>query len=223
MSRLRPLNVMPLGRNASDPYGGCYFMKVIRRIAWVTVGFTYFLVSLGGTVRVKNAGLSCPDWPLCYGKVFAFPDIRALLEEAHRYTASIVSALTVILVICALIWARKERQVLIPALIAPVLLVVQIVLGGLTVLWKLPPTIIAAHLGTALAIFATVITIAVMSGKPAPSQEHPDKTRKFVLLAMTNALFVYGLMLSGSYVVGSGASLACSGWPLCGTPPAWAV
>jgi heme o synthase len=198
-------------------------MKVIRRIAWVTVGFTYFLVSLGGTVRVKNAGLSCPDWPLCYGKVFAFPDIGALLEEAHRYTASIVSALIAVLVICALIWARKERQVLIPALIAPVLLVVQIVLGGLTVLWKLPPTIITAHLGTALAIFATVITIAVMSGKPAPSREHPDKTRKFVLLAMTNALFVYGLMLSGSYVVGSGASLACPGWPLCGTPPAWAV
>src|SRR5713101_5706670 len=205
------------------PTEGAIFMKAIRRIAWVTVGFTYFLVSLGGTVRVKNAGLSCPDWPLCYGKVFAFPDVGALYEEAHRYTASIVSALIVALVICALIWARKERQVLIPALIAPVLLAVQIVLGGLTVLWKLPPTIITAHLGTALAIFATVITIAVMAGKAVPSQEHPSKTRKFALLAMTNALFVYGLMLSGSYVVGSGASLACPGWPLCGTPPAWAV
>src|SRR5215467_3950134 len=202
-------------------------MKVIRRIAWVTVGFTYFLVSLGGTVRVKNAGLSCPDWPLCYGKVFAFPDIGALLEEAHRYTASIVSALIVVLVIFALIWARKERQVLLPALIAPVLLVVQIVLGGLTVLWKLPPTIIAAHLGTALAIFAMVITVAVMAGKQtskeSSTKEDLDKTRKFTLLAMMNALFVYGLMLSGSYVVGSGATLACPGWPLCGTPPAWAV
>ncbi len=198
-------------------------MKLIRRIAWVTVAFTYFLVSLGGTVRIKNAGLSCPDWPLCYGKVFAFPDIGALLEEAHRYTASIVSVLIVVLTISALIWARKERQVLIPALIAPVLLVVQIVLGGLTVLWKLPPTIIAAHLGTALAIFATVITVAVMAGKSAPSKEDPDNTGKFAPLAMTNALFVYGLMLSGSYVVGSGASLACPGWPLCGTPPTWAV
>ncbi len=198
-------------------------MKLIRRIAWVTVAFTYILVSLGGTVRVKNAGLSCPDWPLCYGKVFAFPDIGALLEEAHRYTASIVSILIVALAISALIWARKERQVLIPALITPALLVVQIVLGGLTVLWKLPPTIIAAHLGTALAIFATVITVAVMSSKSTPSKEDPNATRKFVLLAMTNALFVYGLMLSGSYVVGSGASLACPGWPLCGTPPTWAV
>jgi protoheme IX farnesyltransferase len=193
-------------------------MKIIRRIAWVAVGFTYFLVALGGTVRVNDAGLSCPDWPLCYGRPFVFPDVRTLLEESHRYTASIVSVLIIALAICALLWARKERQVLIPALIAPVLLVVQIVLGGLTVLWKLPPEIITAHLATALAIFATVITIAVMAGRPVPSREHPERTRRFLRLAVTSALLVYGLLLSGSYVVGSGATFACSSWPLCGQP-----
>jgi protoheme IX farnesyltransferase len=198
-------------------------MKIVRRIAWVTVGFTYFLIALGGTVRVSDSGLSCPDWPLCFGRPYAPPEIHALLEEAHRYTASIVSVLVIALAISALIWARKERQVLIPALIAPFFLVIQIVLGGLTVLWKLPPTIIAAHLGTALAIFAMVISVAVMSGKAQPSKEHPSRTRRFVRLAMTNALLVYGLMLSGSYVVGSGATLACPGWPLCGTAPQWAV
>jgi len=198
-------------------------MKIVRRIAWVTVGFTYFLIALGGTVRVSDSGLSCPDWPLCYGRPYAPPEIHALLEESHRYTASIVSILIIALAIIALIWARKEKQVLIPALMAPFFLVIQIVLGGLTVLWKLPPTIITAHLGTALAIFAMVITVAVMSGKAKPSKEHPAKTRKFVRLAMTNALLVYGLMLSGSYVVGSGATLACPGWPLCGTAPQWAV
>src|SRR5947209_20253209 len=114
-------------------------MKIIRRIAWVTVAFTYLLVGLGVTVRVNNAGLSCPDWPLCYGRPFAFPDIGALLEEVHRYTASIVSALIVALAISAIIWGRKDKQVLIPALLAIPLLMVQIVLGGLTVLWKLPP------------------------------------------------------------------------------------
>src|SRR6266852_2200507 len=208
-------------------------MKLIRRIAWIAVLFTYLQVSLGVTVRVNNAGLSCPDWPLCYNKVFTFPVLGALLEESHRYNATIVSVLIVALTISVFIWARKERQVLIPTLIALTLLVVEIVLGGLTVLWKLPPTIITAHLGTAWAIFAMVITVAVMSGKQTPNyetlnkktpnKENLDKTRKFTLLAMTNALFVYGLMLSGSYVVGSGASLACPGWPLCGTPPAWAV
>src|SRR5947209_13940860 len=198
-------------------------MKLIRRVAWIAVGFTYFLVALGGTVRTTDSGLSCPDWPLVYGRAYVTIDYHTFLEQFHRYIAAIVSVLVIALAISAILWARKERQVLIPALIAPVLLVVQIVLGGLTVLWKLPPTIITAHLGTALAIFATVITIAVMAGKAVPSQEHPDKTRKFALLAMTNALLVYGLMLSGSYVVGSGASLACPGWPACGTPPAWAV
>jgi len=198
-------------------------MKIVRRIAWVTVGFTYFLIALGGTVRVSDSGLSCPDWPLCFGQAFALAGLHALLEEFHRYAASIVSVLIIALVISVLVWARKERQILIPSLVLPVLLVVQIVLGGLTVLWKLPPEIITAHLGTALAIFAMVITVAVMSGEAKPSKEHPDKTRKFVRLAITNALLVYGLMLSGSYVVGSSATLACPGWPLCGTPPQWAI
>src|SRR6266705_726922 len=160
-------------------------MKIVRRIAWVTVGFTYFLIALGGTVRVSDSGLSCPDWPLCYGRPYAPPEIHALIEESHRYTASIVSILVIALAISALIWARKERQVLIPALMAPFFLVIQIVLGGLTVLWKLPPQIITAHLGTALAIFAMVITVAVMSGKAKPSKEHPAKTRKFVRLVAT--------------------------------------
>src|SRR2546427_1512378 len=97
-------------------------------------------------------------------------------------------------------WARKERHILVPALIAPVLLVIQIVLGGLTVLWKLPPNIITAHLGTALAIFAMIITIAVMAGKTAASKLHPGKARKVTPVAATSALVVYGLILSCSHV-----------------------
>jgi protoheme IX farnesyltransferase len=198
-------------------------MKVIRRIAWVAVGFTYFLIVLGGTVRATDAGLSCPDWPLCYGQVFANVDYRTFLEQFHRYVAgSAVSILIVALAVAAWIWARHERRILILALFALVLLAIQVVLGGLTVLWKLPPEIVTAHLGTALAILAVVITIAVMAGNAKPAKEHPDKTRRFAQLAVINALLVYGLMLSGSYVVGSGATLACSGWPLCTAQP-WAI
>ena len=150
-------------------------MIFIRRVAWITVTFTYFLVALGGTVRTTDSGLSCPDWPLCYGKAYEALNYHTFLEQFHRYVAAIVSVLVITLAISAFMWARKERHILVPALIAPVLLVIQIVLGGLTVLWKLPPNIITAHLGTALAIFATIITIAVMAGKPAESQEHPEK------------------------------------------------
>src|SRR5947209_8098315 len=181
-------------------------MKIIRRLAWVTVGFTYFLVALGGTVRATGSGLSCPDWPLCFGRPYAPPEIHALLEESHRYTASIVSVLVIALAISALIWARKERQVLIPAIIAPVILLVQIVLGGLTVLWNLPPTIITAHLATALALFAIIITIAVMAGKASSAKEHPDKKRKFLVLDTKNATILCGSLYSSSAVVCISAS-----------------
>ncbi|HEY6411423.1 MAG TPA: heme o synthase, partial [Ktedonobacteraceae bacterium] len=162
------------------------------------------------------------DWPLCYGQAYFSGTYHVFLEQFHRLTAATVSILIVLLVIGIIAWARKDRVLLMLAIAAPILLAIQIVLGGLTVLWKLPPQIITAHLGTALAIFAIVITMAVLSGKPAVSHEHPAKTRKFAQLAISNALLVYILMLLGSYVTGSGAALACPGWPLC-TPASWAV
>src|SRR6266852_9853352 len=198
-------------------------MKSIRIAAWAGVVVTYFLIALGGTVLATDSGVSCPDWPLCYGQAYYSGTYQVFLEQFHRFTAATVSILIVLLLIGIIVWARKDRALLTMAIAAPILLVIQIVLGGLTVLWKLPPQIITAHLGTALAIFAIVITIAVLSGKAKPSIEHPAKTRKFARLAMTNALLVYGLMLSGSYVVGSGATLACPGWLLCGAAPQWAV
>ncbi len=198
-------------------------MKYLRRTAWVAVGFTYFLIALGGTVRVSNSGLSCPDWPLCFGKAYAPAGIHAFLEQFHRYTASIVSVLLIATTILVIIYARKDRQLLTLAVLAPIFLAIQIVLGGLTVLMKLPPEIITAHLAAALVIFALLITIAVLSGTVTPGKEHPTKTRKFARLAITNAILVYGLMLSGSYVTNSSAALACPGWPLCGNAPGWAI
>ncbi len=197
-------------------------MKSIRIAAWAGVVVTYFLIGLGGTVLATNSGLSCPDWPLCYGQAYYSGTYQVFLEQFHRFTAATVSILIVLLLIGVIAWARKDRALLTMAIAAPMLLAIQIVLGGLTVLWKLPPQIITAHLGAALAIFAIVITIAVLSGKPAPGKEHPAKTHKFAQLAITNALLVYILMLLGSYVTGSGAALACPGWPLC-TPASWAV
>ncbi len=197
-------------------------MKFIRRVAWTAVVITYFLIALGGTVRATNSGLSCPDWPLCDGQAFANGSYHIFLEQFHRYVAGIVSILVLLLLVGVLIWARKERQLLITVVLAGVFLVIQAILGGLTVLMKLPPEIITAHLGTALIFFALIITIAIIAGQAAPRREPIEKTRKFARLAMINAILVYFLMLSGSYVVGSGATLACPGWPIC-SAASWAV
>src|SRR5438270_13640683 len=107
-------------------------MKFIRRIAWTAVAFTYFLVALGGTVRTTDSGLSCPDWPLCYGKAFATIDYHTFLEHFQRYVAGIVSVLVVTLSISVFIWAREERHILVPGFISRFLLVVQIVWRRLT-------------------------------------------------------------------------------------------
>lgn len=197
-------------------------MKLIQRVAWIATVATYFLITLGGTVLATDSGLSCPDWPFCYGQAYYSGTYRAFLEQFHRFTAATVSILIVLLVLGIFRWARHDRVLLTLAIVAPVLLAIQIVLGGLTVLWKLPPLIIMAHLGTALAILASVTAIAVLSGKPAPNTEHPAKTRTFAQLAIVNALLVYILMLLGSYVTNSGAALACLGWPLC-TTASWAM
>src|SRR6266568_1774665 len=146
-------------------------MKFVQRVAWAATVVTYFLIALGGTVLATDSGLSCPDWPLCYGQAYYSGTYRVFLEQFHRFTAATVSILIVLLLIGIIAWARKDCAVLTMAIVIPVLLAIQIVLGGLTVLWKLPPQIITAHLGAALAIFAIVITIAVLSGKPAPGKE----------------------------------------------------
>jgi protoheme IX farnesyltransferase len=198
-------------------------MQHIRRLAWVTVGFTYLLVSLGVTVRANNAGLSCPDWPLCYGRLFIHGDIGTLLEQSHRYLAAIVSILIAALTLAILFKARKQQQLVVPALLAPVVIIVQIVLGGLTVLLHLYGPIITSHMAVAQALLAMVIAIAVNAGTARASTEAREKTRKFARLATVTAILVYGLMLSGAYVFHSGASLACPAWPLCGTAPSWAV
>ena len=104
-------------------------MTFIRRIAWAATFVTYFLITIGGTVLATDSGLSCPDWPFCYGQAWYFGTYHAFLEQFHRFTAATVSILIALLVIGIIAWARKDRALLGMAIAAPVLLVAQIALG----------------------------------------------------------------------------------------------
>ncbi len=190
-------------------------MTRLRRLGWVTVGFTYFLVIVGGIVRITGSGQGCPDWPTCHGSLIPSFDEHTLVEYSHRLTASIVSCLVVALALSVLIWARRRRYV-IPMVIAGVLLVIQIVLGAITVLYDLPQPIITAHLGTALALFATITVVAVLLGQTRPVTGSLKSARRFARLALITTILTYGLLLSGSNVRGNSADLVCPGWPLCG-------
>ena len=74
-------------------------MIFIRRVAWVATVVTYFLIALGGTVLATDSGLSCPDWPFCYGQAYYSGTTQVFLEQFHRFTAVTVSVLVVLLVI----------------------------------------------------------------------------------------------------------------------------
>ncbi len=190
-------------------------MTRLRRLGWVTVGFTYFLVLVGGLVRITNSGEGCPDWPTCHGSLIPPLELHTDIEYSHRLTASIVSCLVIALALGVLIWARRQRHV-IPAMIAVVLLIIQVVLGGITVLYDLPQPIITAHLGTALALFGTIIITAVLLRPNTPAAGSFKRARRFARLALTTAILTYLLLLSGSNVRGNSADLVCPGWPLCG-------
>src|ERR1700736_5934891 len=193
-------------------------MKAFRALSVATALVTQPRVVLGGVVRVSGSGLGCPDWPLCHGRVLPPLDLHAIIEYSHRTTASLTSALIVLTAVVAWLAWRKRRDIVIPATVALVLLVVQVVLGAITVRLELPPMIVLAHLATAMALLAAVCVTAVAAIVPRPARPAERGSRGGTprRLARAAAARTYLLILSGSLVVGSGASGSCSAWPLCG-------
>jgi len=192
-----------------------------RRLRWLALAsavFTYLLIVVGGIVRVTGSGLGCPDWPLCYGQLI--PPLRAdaLIEYTHRLTASATSPL--ILATTAIAWLRyrKVRWILWPATVSAGLLLVQILLGAVTVVLETPPMIVALHLGTALIILALQIAVTLVAFRRAESGRADGRLSLRAPLARQAAaavLTVFLLLVSGALVAGSGATAACAGWPLC--------
>src|SRR5438132_13735235 len=84
-------------------------MKAFGRLASADVVATFVLIILGGLVRVTGAGLACPDWPLCHGRLIPPLDPLVLTEWSHRFVASIVGILTLAVAVAA--WrVRKAGQ-----------------------------------------------------------------------------------------------------------------
>src|SRR3984893_1106382 len=193
-------------------------MKAFRALSVATALVTYALVVLGGVVRVSGSGLGCPDWPLCHGRLLPPLDVHAIIEYSHRTTASLTSTLVVLTAVVAWVAWRRRRDIVIPATVALVLLVVQVVLGAITVRLELPPMIVLAHLATAMALLAAVCVTAVAAIVPRPARpaERGSRGASPRRLARAAGGGTYLLILSGSLVVGSGASGSCSAWPLCG-------
>ena len=188
----------------------------LKSITTASVLAVFGLVVLGGVVRVTGSGLGCPDWPLCYGKLLPPLEYTAILEYSHRFVASVIVGPLVVATAVTVLWKyRRERWLTIPAVVAVVLLVLQALLGGYTVLQELPGEIVALHLAVAQALLGFLVLLMVVAFKGPLSAGNNDPPDRFPRLALISALGVYVLILTGAYVTASGATAACITWPLC--------
>lgn len=185
-----------------------------RVLALITTIAAYLEIVLGGTVRATESGLACPGWPLCGGRVIPIFDQHVLIEYSHRLSASAVSVLVIVLAVSAFTFFRQPRYLRILSAVAVGLLVLQVLLGGITVLLNLPPEFVTAHLANATILLGVLASISVYSftGRKRPGDA---LSRRFSRVAMMAAGGVFLLILAGSYVVGSNSDLACHTWPLC--------
>jgi len=193
-------------------------MASTRRLAWAFAALTtvtYVLVVFGAVVRLKGAGLSCPDWPLCYGELVPSMSFGVVFEVGHRYLASAVSLGLVGLTIWTC-FLPKARKLLGRWLIAAFgILGVQIVLGGLTVLQLLASWTVTSHLlcGNAFALILALITARLFAMDRAPALGTLPAAAR-ILVPLSAVLLVVQMSLGG-LVAATFAGQACVEWPAC--------
>jgi cytochrome c oxidase assembly protein subunit 15 len=140
-----------------------------EHIAGLTLVLTYIVMLLGAYTSAIGAGLSCPDWPTCYGTWVPFlqPDIitnspysalQIFAEWAHRGLAMTAGLFITGTAVGAWLVHPDDTLVKWSATIALVLLPVQVLLGGLTVTEHLKPIIVTTHLGLAVIILLSLLT-----------------------------------------------------------------
>src|SRR5581483_2471749 len=186
-------------------------------------------VAAGGMVTSTSSGLSVPDWPTTYGySMFSFPlrDMAGgiFYEHGHRLIASTVGFLTVGLAV--FIWLadprRSMRRLGLAALGAVIL---QGVLGGMTVLFRLPAAISIAHAGLAQIFFCLTVSAAACTSEVWLSPAAPPRVaRGFARWTTVVAAAVYVQILLGATMRHLGAGLAIPDFPLAFghlIPPMW--
>ena len=191
-------------------------LQLLRRLAWAGSGFALGLIVLGGIVRITGSGMGCGDhWPRCDGEWFPPLDLETLIESSHRWAAAVVSILVFAVAVVALRRHRSEPALRNPALLAGFLLVVQVLLGAVTVKLVLPPWVVITHFANAMLLLAALLVVALRAAPEAPAAlAGADRHRDHRLVLATTGLgFI--VVLFGAQVANFDAGLLCLGFPLC--------
>jgi cytochrome c oxidase assembly protein subunit 15 len=187
----------------------------IRRLVWKIAIATLLLMAVGSATRVMNAGLACPDWPLCYGQLVPSKqmNLQVFLEWFHRLDAALIGISAIALAGLSW-WYRRTLPNWLPwaSTFALGLIVFQGILGGLTVTELLRFDIVTAHLGTALLFFTTLLII----GTALMPYQGTGVVGKLPWVSLTAAILVYLQSLIGGLVASRWALHQCFGvYQLC--------
>jgi cytochrome c oxidase assembly protein subunit 15 len=207
-----------------------FYLALIATLMAVTV------VVLGAFTRLVDAGLGCPDWPTCYGHIWApqtdaeiataneaYPEIQVDLsktwpEMVHRYFASTLGLIIIGLVIVAIRNRRVEGQPLKLPIFLLAFVILQGAFGAWTVTLKLWPQVVTAHL---LGGFTTLTLLAILTLRLSGMKFSKisaikliDKPKK--LAAWTLMVVIFQVFLGG-WTTSNYAALACPDFPKCQT------
>jgi len=131
-----------------------------RRVAYLTLAALTLIVLTGAAVRLTGSGLGCPDWPKCYGKALPPISTHALIEFSNRALSGLVGVMTVIAAVLAFTRRPFRRDLAVLAVLLPLGVVAQAVLGGFTVREHLAPGFVMAHFALSMIVLVAAVALA---------------------------------------------------------------
>lgn len=191
------------GRGASgetsDLHSPFSFRPPFHLFAVVMAAATFLLIIAGGLVTSTGSGLAVPDWPLSFGRFFPPMVGGVFYEHGHRLIAGTIGFLT--LGMTAWVWRRPFSQT-VRAVVSAALgtVILQALLGGLTVLLRLPPAVSIAHACLGQIFFCLMASLALVTSERwnHPAQAAPETLKLRRLGAMTIGFIFLQLILGAT-------------------------
>ena len=181
----------------------------------VTVFWTLLLLYLGSVVHATESSLACPDWPTCYGTMVPEMTGGVFWEHLHRLVAGGLLLMWGLATWFTWKEARDRPWMFRLTLAGVVLLLVQSVFGGLTVLFRLPDLVSTTHLTLAFAFLALAAFLASVTSWGRGVTLDPAEGRTVLKWSAWTGGLIFLQSILGALVRHTDAGMACPDAPLC--------